>query len=74
MKKVRGLNEIKKIYCFSPQLEEIEELCSEYGDKNTLYVLPDYLENYKSQAKAEGIAKKISILPMPDEYLYFYDN
>lgn len=71
MKKVRGLNdrEEKNIYCFAPQIEELEELCGEYS---SLYVLPKYLENYKSQAEAEGIS--INILPMPDEYLYFYDN
>ena len=56
------------IYCFAPQLEELEifENCQE------LYVLPQYLDLYKSQAKAERV--KIDIKPMPDEYLYFYDN
>ena len=56
------------IYCFAPQLEELEifENCLE------LYVLPQYLDLYKSQAKAERV--KIDIKPMPDEYLYFYDN
>ena len=72
MKKVRGLNEIENIYCFSPQIEELEELCGRFS--SSLYVLPDYLESYISQAKAEGIDSKITILPMPDEYLYFYDN
>ena len=56
------------IYCFAPQLEELEifENCQE------LYVLPQYLDLYKSQAKAEEV--EIDIKPMPDEYLYFYDN
>ena len=92
MKKVRGLNDSEKnIYCFAPQIEELEELC---GKHSSLYVLPKYLENYKSQAEAEGISINIlsiddanvvesgeeaegisiNIFPMPDEYLYFYDN
>ena len=56
------------IYCFAPQLEELEifKKCKE------LYVLPQYLDLYKSQAEAEEV--EIDIKPMPDEYLYFYDN
>ena len=56
------------IYCFAPQLEELEifENCQE------LYVLPQYLDLYKSQAEAEEV--EIDIKPMPDEYLYYYDN
>lgn len=67
MKSICGLDNNHTIYCFSPRLEELEELSS-----CVLYVLPEYLESYKSQARAERI--KISIHPMPDEYLYFYDN
>ena len=56
------------IYCFAPQLKELEifKECKEF------YVLPQYLDLYKSQAEAEEV--EIDIKPMPDEYLYFYDN
>lgn len=58
----------QKIYCFAPQLEELEifENCGE------LYVLPQYLDSYKSQAEAEEV--EIDIYPMPEEFLYYYDN
>ena len=55
------------IFCFAPQLEELEIF-----KKCKLYVLPQYLDLYKSQAGAERV--NIYIKPMPDEYLYFYDN
>ena len=56
------------IYCFAPQLEELEI----FKECKELYVLPQYLDLYKSQAEAEEV--EIDIKPMPDEYLYFYDN
>ena len=56
------------IYCFAPQLEELEI----FKKCEKLYVLPQYLDLYKSQAEAEEV--EIDIEPMPDEYLYFYDN
>ena len=72
MKIVKGLGDPDlAFYCYSPKIEELEELCGDYTS-NSIYVLPEYLESYKSQAQAEGIS--INILPMPDEYLYFYDN
>jgi len=50
-------------------LEELEPLTN-----NTLYVLPQYVEKYKAQAKAEQISDEITVHPMPDEFLYCYDN
>ena len=56
------------IYCFASHLEELEflEKCWDF------YVLPQYLDSYKSQAKAEGI--RINIYTIREEYLYYYDN
>ena len=56
------------IFCFAPQLEELEI----FKNCKKLYVLPQYLDLYKSQAGAERV--NIDIKPMPDEYLYYYDN
>lgn len=57
-----------KIYCFAPQLEELEI----FENWRELYVLPQYLDSYKSQAEAEEV--EIDIYPMPEEFLYYYDN
>ena len=46
----------------------------EYCNCTCLYVLPQYVEVYKAQAEAELLTDKLAILPMPDEYLYYYDN
>ena len=70
MRKISGSG-IRCVYCFSPCLDELEELVHRHG--TYLYVLPNYLKEDKSQAVAEEI-DDITILPMPDEYLYFYDN
>ena len=60
------------IYLYAPQFEDLETLLE---DNNILYVLPQYLNVYKELWEALGKPnKKAEILPMPDEYLYYYDN
>ena len=66
-------------------LEEEEEEEKEENDGNqirvqkktkiNLYILPQYLDKYINQRNAERIPEDVLIIaPMPDEYLYFYDN
>ncbi len=60
------------IYLFAPQFEDLETLLER---NNILYVLPQYLNVYKELWEALGKPNKnAEILPMPDEYLYYYDN
>ena len=60
------------IYLYAPQFEDLETLLE---SNYTLYVLPQYLNVYKELWEALGKPnKKAEILPMPDEYLYYYDN
>ena len=60
------------IYLYAPQFEDLETLL-ECND--ILYVLPQYLNVYKELWEALGKPNKnAEILPMPDEYLYYYDN
>ena len=60
------------IYLYAPQFEDLETLLE---DNNILYVLPQYLNVYKELWEALGKPnKQAEILPMPDEYLYYYDN
>ena len=58
-------------YCFAPHLEDL----SPFFENNWIYiyVLPQYLDSYKSQAEAEGQDPSF-IRTMPEEYLYYYDN
>ena len=43
--------------------------------KNNLYVLPQYVDAYTAQRDAEGIPENVlPIQPIPDEYLFYYDN
>ena len=37
-----------------------------------LFVLPQYLQAYQDQAKAEDV--DINIQEIPEEYRYYYDN
>ena len=60
------------IYLFTPQFDDLEAILSVC--RESLYVLPQYLNEYKAQQKAIGEFGDVEILPMPDEYLYFYDN
>ena len=60
------------IYLYAPQFEDLETLLER---NNILYVLPQYLNVYKELWEALGKPnKQAEILPMPDEYLYYYDN
>ena len=60
------------IYLYAPQFEDLETLLER---NNILYVLPQYLNVYKELWEALGKPNKnAKILPMPDEYLYYYDN
>ena len=60
------------IYLYAPQFEDLETLLE---SNYTLYVLPQYLNVYKELWEALGKPNKnAEILPMPDEYLYYYDN
>ena len=65
------------LYCFAPLLDELEPLVEGLGTdmQLMLYVLPQHLNAYIKKRDAEGISENnLSILPMPDEYLYYYDN
>ena len=60
------------IYLYAPQFEDLETILER---NNILYVLPQYLNVYKELWEALGKPnKQAEILPMPDEYLYYYDN
>ena len=60
------------IYLYAPQFEDLETLLER---NNILYVLPQYINVYKELWEALGKPNKnAEILPMPDEYLYYYDN
>ena len=60
------------IYLYAPQFEDLETLLE---SNYILYVLPQYLNVYKELWEALGKPnKQAEILPMPDEYLYYYDN
>lgn len=73
-----GIDDIRveNVYCFAPFLKELEPLKNSFGllSPTKLYVFPQYIENYKTQAEIEQIIKYFKILPMPDEYVYFYDK
>ena len=62
------------VYCYSPSLEGMDTLTKDWSDELRLHVLPQFLETYKAQAKAERLTDKLKICPIPDEYLYYYDN
>ena len=57
------------IYCFSPELDSLEDIVERCA---CLYVLPQYLNNYKEQAEAEEVSGNIE--QIPDDKLYFYDE
>lgn len=60
------------IYLYAPQFEDLETLLE---SNYILYVLPQYLNVYKELWEALGKPNEdAEILPMPDEYLYYYDN
>ncbi len=60
------------IYLYAPHFEDLETLLER---NDILYVLPQYRNVYKKLWNALGMPNKnAKILPMPDEYLYYYDN
>ena len=62
------------IYLYSPNLESLDFI-GDCREKVNLYVLPQYLDRYIAQRDAEGISERELIInPMPDEYLYYYEN
>jgi hypothetical protein len=56
--------------------EELEELKEEKKKiKINLFVLPQYLDKYIAQRKAERIPEDVLIIQeIPEEYRYYYDN
>ena len=68
----KGNGRWNAIYLYAPHFEDLETLLER---NNILYVLPQYLNVYKELWEALGKPNKnAEILPMPDEYLYYYDN
>jgi hypothetical protein len=56
--------------------DELEELKEEKKKiKINLFVLPQYLDSYIAQRKAERIPENVLIIQeIPEEYRYYYDN
>jgi hypothetical protein len=56
--------------------EDLEELKKERKPiKIQLFVLPQYLDNYLAQRKAERIPEDVLIIQeIPEEFQYYYDN
>lgn len=80
-----SLEELEPIVYGWDDEEDLEEEEEEENDGNqirvqkktkiNLYILPQYLDKYINQRNAEEIPEDVLIIsPMPDEYLYFYDN
>lgn len=64
---------VDDIYLFSSELQSLN--IDDYCSPKNLYVLPQYLDRYIAQRDAEGISERELIInPMPDEYLYYYEN
>ena len=63
----------ENIYLYAPLFDNIDNILVDY-DELTLYVLPQYLEEYEGYQEALEEDSYVYILPMPDEYLYYYDN
>lgn len=61
----------ESVYLFASPLERMDNI---FENSNNLYVLPQYLEEYKSIHEALGEYSWCKIHTMPDEYLFFYDN
>jgi hypothetical protein len=69
----KGAGEWERIYLYAPLFDNINNILVD-NDDVTLYVLPQYLEEYERYQEALEEDSGVDILPMPDEYLYFYDN
>ena len=70
-----------EIYCFSPHIDELGSMVNTIVNhkfssfQNHLFVLPEYLDSYKAQLKAEGVSEIfLSIDVIPEELRYYYDN
>ncbi|MCI6801816.1 MAG: leucine-rich repeat domain-containing protein [Prevotellaceae bacterium] len=59
------------VYLFASPLENMDNI---FENSNNLYVLPQYLEVYKSIHEALGEYSGCKIHTMPDEFMFFYDN
>lgn len=79
IKEVEDLHQVNlDIYCYAPMIEELGMMVESIEKPQKachLYVLPEYLDSYKGQLKAEGVSENIlSIDVIPEEYRYYYDN
>ena len=61
----------ESVYLFASPLEKMDNI---FENSNNLYVLPQYLEVYKSIHEALGEYSWCEIHTMPDEFMFFYDN
>lgn len=60
----------ESVYLFASPLEKMDNI---FENSNNLYVLPQYLDVYKSIHEALGYSR-CEIHTMPDEFMFFYDN
>ena len=60
----------ESVYLFASPLEKMDNI---FENSNNLYVLPQYLDVYKSIHEALGYSW-CEIHTMPDEFMFFYDN
>ena len=60
----------KSVYLFASPLEKMDNI---FENSKNLYVLPQYLDVYKSIHEALGYSW-CEIHTMPDEFMFFYDN
>jgi len=72
LKKIEGEGDedygnFDEVFVFSPMIEGLFENVG-----GTIYVLPEHIEAYKTYCNTMEYER--SIEPMPDEYLYYYDN
>lgn len=72
LKKIEGEGDedygnFDEVFVFSPMIEGLFENIG-----GTIYALPEHIEAYKTYCNAMEYER--SIEPMPDEYLYYYDN
>lgn len=60
----------ESVYLFASPLEKMDNI---FENSKNLYVLPQYLDVYKSIHEALGYSR-CEIHTMPDEFMFFYDN
>ena len=71
LKDYKSTESWESVYLFASPLEEMDNI---FENSDNLYVLPQYLNEYKSIQKALGNNRECKIHTMPDEYMFFYDN